>query len=189
VTRPLLIVLAGPNGSGKTTLCGFPTFKQLLESRTVRVINPDVLALQAPTGGNALIWSGRQVHKITAEFIATRQSFLVETTLSGRNHFKTVELAKSAGFETALHFVFVSDVELAKKRVQLRVSLGGHDVPEVDQERRYGKSLAHAAEMITVVHEAFDYRNDFRTKNHELIAEYKEGKRNFAVDQLPAWLP
>jgi hypothetical protein len=43
--------------------------------------------------------------------------------------------------------------------------------------------------MISLVDEAFVYRNDFRTENHELIAEYKEGKRNFTADQLPAWLP
>jgi predicted ABC-type ATPase len=83
----------------------------------------------------------------------------------------------------------VSDLELAKRRVQLRVSLGGHDVSEADQTRRYAKSLAHASEMIGLVDESFIYRNDFRTKNHELIAEYIKGKRGFALDVLPPWLP
>ena len=82
---PLLIVLAGPNGSGKSTLCGLPAFKTILERREVRVINPDDIARQAPFGSNALIWSGRKVHELTEMLILNKKSFLVETTLSGRN--------------------------------------------------------------------------------------------------------
>ncbi len=189
MNKPLLIILAGPNGSGKTTICNLPSFKSILQNRNVRVINPDDLAKDAPIGTNALIWSGRQVHHITNELIATGQSFLIETTLSGRNHFKTVQAAKQAGFDTALHFVFVSELALAKKRVQIRVKLGGHDVPEADQERRYEKSLSHAAEMIHAVDEALVYRNDYRARNHELIAEYRDQTRRFALGELPDWLP
>lgn len=189
MARPLLIVIAGPNGSGKSTLCNLPHFKSLLAARDVQVINPDDIARQAPAEQNALIWSGRKVHQITNDYIRTQQSFLVETTLSGRNHFKTVQQAKTAGFETALHFVFVSDLRLAKSRVQIRVSLGGHDVPEVDQDRRYERSFAHLAEMIGTVDEALIYLNDSRSMNHELIAEYTDGKRrNWSVGK-PDWLP
>jgi predicted ABC-type ATPase len=189
VTAPLLIVLAGPNGSGKSTLCGLPAFKTILERRDVTVINPDDIARQAPPDSNALIWSGRKVHELTETLILNKKSFLVETTLSGRNHFKTVERAIAAGYETALHFVFVSDLDLAKRRVRIRVELGGHNVPEIDQERRYGKSLSHAAELIGIVDHALIYCNDFRLRNHELIATYQSGKKLHSTANLPNWLP
>jgi predicted ABC-type ATPase len=189
VTAPLLIVLAGPNGSGKSTLCGLPAFKTILERRDVTVINPDDIARQAPPDSNALIWSGRKVHELTETLILNRKSFLVETTLSGRNHFKTVERAIAAGYETALHFVFVSDLGLAKRRVRIRVELGGHNVPEADQERRYGKSLSHAAELIGIVDHALIYCNDFKLRNHELIATYQSGKKLHSTANQPYWLP
>jgi predicted ABC-type ATPase len=136
-----------------------------------------------------LIWSGRKVHELTDTLIFNKKSFLVETTLSGRNHFKTVERAIAAGYETALHFVFVSELSLAKRRVKIRVELGGHDVSEADQERRYEKSLSHAAELICLVDEALIYCNDYRTKSHELIAIYQKGKKRFSVGNQPYWLP
>lgn len=189
MTAPLLIVLAGPNGSGKSTLCGLPAFKTILASRDVTVINPDDIARQTPSDSNALIWLGRKVHELTEALIFNKKSFLVETTLSGRNHFKTVERAIAAGFETALHFVFVSDLSLAKRRVRIRVELGGHNVPEADQERRYEKSLSHAAELIGLVDEALIYCNDFRSKNHKLIATYQCGKKLHTTENQPYWLP
>ncbi len=159
----------------------------LAENHTT-VINPDELAKRAPPGANALIWSGREVHGIIADMIGTNSSFLVETTLSGRNHFRTVELARTAGFFIALHFVFVSNVQKSKKRVSLRVSAGGHDVPEVDQERRFGKSLSNLATLLPLTDEAFVYCNDFDL-GHECIAEYLRGRCIRCEPTAPDWLP
>lgn len=39
--------------------------------------------------------------------------------------------------------VCVNAPELAIDRIQNRVALGGHDVPERDARRRYARSLAH----------------------------------------------
>ena len=160
----------------------------MLTTNQATIINPDELAKRAPPGSNALIWSGREVHKIVAEKISSKSSFLVETTLSGRNHFHTVELARASGFHIALHFVFVSNVTESKKRVQLRVSSGGHDVPEVDQERRFGKSLHHLAELLPLTDEAYVYCNDFDI-GHERFAEYIQGNCVWCDHTAPDWLP
>ena len=99
-------------------------------------LNPDDLAKTAPQNMNALIWSGREIHRLIENHIKGKISFAVETTLSGNNHFKTLAQVKAAGFHTALHFVFVGDLEISMARVRTRVKLGGHDVDERDQLRR-----------------------------------------------------
>jgi predicted ABC-type ATPase len=38
-------------------------------------------------------------------------------------------------------FVFLDDVELCKKRIRFRVKKGGHNVPPVEIERRFTRSL------------------------------------------------
>ena len=40
-------------------------------------------------------------------------------------------------YETVLFFFYLSSVQLAKQRVALRVSKGGHNIPEGVIERRY----------------------------------------------------
>jgi predicted ABC-type ATPase len=68
--KPLMVVLAGPNGSGKSTLCATPHFSGILKANGVEVINPDEIAMSAPPGLNALIWSGREVHRLVEEMIS-----------------------------------------------------------------------------------------------------------------------
>jgi predicted ABC-type ATPase len=186
--KPLLVVLAGPNGSGKSTLCETPTFKAMLRENDIAVVNPDELAKQAPASANALLWSGREVHRAIAEKIGDGSSFLIETTLSGRNHFRTVELARATGFYVALHFIYVSTVEQSKTRVRLRVSAGGHDVPEVDQNRRFEKSLKNFSLLLPHTDEAFVYCNDY-SSGHERVAEYLKGNCFWRDLAAPAWLP
>ncbi len=184
---PWLILLAGPNGSGKSTLARQEDFVRMAASANAVFLNPDELAKLAPSGTNPLISSGREMHRLIKEHIAARNSFIVETTLSGRNHFRTVESCKSAGYKVALHFVYLSSLKLANSRVSLRVSQGGHNVPEVDQARRYSKSLQNAARMITICDESFVYNNDERD-GHKLVANYNAGIPLFRSVQAD-WLP
>jgi predicted ABC-type ATPase len=185
--KPVCIVLGGPNGSGKSSLCERHGFQGMLNNLGAAIINPDALAKLAPPSANALIWSGREVHRLISESIDRRESFLVESTLSGRNHFKTVTDCKAAGYVLALHFVFLSSIALSKARVRLRVSLGGHDVPEADQDRRYWRCLAHGLEMAALVDEAFFYSNDTETAHSE-IARFVRGTPAWIHADAPEWL-
>lgn len=184
---PWLILLAGPNGSGKSTLARQPNFASRVADVQAVFLNPDELAKLAPEGANPLIWSGRQMHRLVAEFIADHKPFMVETTLSGSHHFHTVKNCKAAGYKLSFTYVFVSSLSLAKERVRLRVLQGGHNVLEVDQARRYEKSFRNAARMIEISDESFIYRND-NYAGHELIACYENGKLTQKTPNL-SWLP
>ena len=180
---PIFVLLAGPNGSGKSTISRTLDFK----SYGFSVINPDDIAKEAPVDVNALIWAGREVHLRIERSIKEKMSFVVETTLSGNNHFKTIAACKEAGMLIVMHFVFVSSVTASKGRVRTRVGMGGHDVPEADQERRFERSLANAVKVVPVVDEAYFYDNSSR-EGHQLVAHFLNGQIEFISEAAPDWL-
>ncbi len=68
-------------------------------------------------------------------------SFVVESTLSGRTFQRTLKNAKAAGFEITIVYLFLDSADSCVDRVKERVQKGGHDVPEVDVRRRFTRSL------------------------------------------------
>ena len=77
--------------------------------------------------------------------IASGQTFSRETTLSGNEILRTMQGAKEAGFRVNLFFVGVDSLETSRRRVEDRVSKGGHDIPRHVQERRFDRSFDNAA--------------------------------------------
>jgi predicted ABC-type ATPase len=95
--KPWLILLAGPNGSGKTTLASTNHFQERIALYQALNLNPDEIAKLAPRQNNALIWSGREMHRQLEFAIAQNKSVLLETTLSGNNHRHIIKRACSSG--------------------------------------------------------------------------------------------
>jgi predicted ABC-type ATPase len=73
--------------------------------------------------------------------IEKSESFAFETTLSGLTYFGIIKKAKGKGYGITLLFVYLNSVALANERVAIRVSKGGHSIPEDVIERRYYKGL------------------------------------------------
>lgn len=137
-------VIAGPNGAGKTTL------GDRLEERGYdlgRRIDPDRIARES---GASSAEAGRVALAEIRSALEEGRSFTQETTLSSRQPLRTLKEAREAGFRTTVIFVGVNDVETSIGRVQLRVALGGHDIPEADQRRRFERTFAHAVEAARV---------------------------------------
>lgn len=74
-------------------------------------------------------------------YLERRESFTVETTLSGRNYLEMMVRARTLGFEIVLVYIGTENVEINLLRIQKRVLAGGHDVPEADVRRRHLRSL------------------------------------------------
>jgi predicted ABC-type ATPase len=75
--------------------------------------------------------------------LETAQSFAVETTLSGRGYLQMMLDAKKRNFDIVLIYIGTEKVEINLQRIRNRVLAGGHDVPENDVRRRYGRSFAN----------------------------------------------
>lgn len=133
-------IIAGPNGAGKTT---FATEFLPFYAKCRNFINPDLLARAcSPFDPNAgVLRVGRTVLERIAEFTNARTDFAFETTLSGRADVPLLRRVKKAGFRLHLLYLWIPSPELALLRIRYRVQRGGHNVPEPDVRRRFGRTL------------------------------------------------
>ena len=81
--------------------------------------------------------AGKFVLTRTDDLIAARESFVIESTLSGRVLARQLREAAEAGYKIATTFIWINSADLSLERVRLRVSKGGHDVPEDAVRRRH----------------------------------------------------
>jgi predicted ABC-type ATPase len=78
-----------------------------------------------------------------AEFTEAKTNFAFETTLSGRTYVRVLQRVKSAGFRLHMFYLWVPNPELTLVRIRERVEQGGHNVPEKDVRRRFGRTLGN----------------------------------------------
>jgi predicted ABC-type ATPase len=71
----------------------------------------------------------------TKQLIENRDSFAIETTMSGTVLSQTLGQAADAGYYIAIKLLRVETVDVSSKRVARRVQQGGHDIPMADQIR------------------------------------------------------
>lgn len=117
------------------------------------------------------------------------QSFIVETTLSGRTWTHYMERARELAFEMTIYFVYLDSADTSVARVKQRVRRGGHDVPEADIRRRYQRSISNfwtmyrkIADHWAIVYNAgsmpvevaFGYREDFAVSEDDLFSRFLE---------------
>ena len=137
---PTLYILAGPNGAGKTTAS-----QTLLPEvfNTDIFINADIIAAQLNPGNpeSAAFSAGRIMLERIQETLAARKTFAIETTLATRTYLNLVKQARLSGYEVTLLFFYLPSAEMAKERVKLRVSEGGHNILEETKRRRYFRGI------------------------------------------------
>jgi predicted ABC-type ATPase len=65
---------------------------------------------------------------------------VLESTLSGNYLVKTIEKAKQQEYVIRIVYVFLENPHDCIQRIKLRVTLGGHFIPDEDVIRRYYRS-------------------------------------------------
>ncbi len=135
--RPHAIVVAGPNGAGKTTLVN-----EYLTVHPFQYVSADLIAesLQSRSLDDVRLQAGRLFFEQIDVQVATGNSFLVESTLSGRSFQRVIGHLRDARYQTTIAFVFLASAEICVARIHERVRKGGHPVPEVDIIRRFSRS-------------------------------------------------
>lgn len=142
--RPTIYVIAGCNGAGKTTFA-----KEFLprEVKCLRFLNADEIArglspLQ-PSAGAAK--AARLLLGEIHEAIRSRQTFGLETTLSGLTYVRMFINARERAYAIKLFYLWLPSPTVAIRRVRERVRKGGHSVSSADIRRRYTRSLHNLA--------------------------------------------
>ncbi len=179
---PDIYIIAGCNGAGKTT-AAYSLLPEVF--KTVEFVNADEIARGLspfnPTG--VAFQAGRIMLERINQLVDESKSFAFETTLSGLAYLKLIKHAKEKGYTVTLLFVYLNSFALAKERVAIRVSKGGHSIPEDVIERRYLKGLKNFSIYTTVADDWYIYENS--GTEYELVAKSIQGEEIiFNFDQF-----
>lgn len=131
-------IIAGPNGAGKTTFA-----RRFLPEKglCLNYINADLIAegLSPFKPESVAFEAGKLLLKKLDDIATRKEPFSFETTLSGLNYVRRIKRWQAQGYEVILFFLKLPNEEMAINRVKLRVSEGGHSVPEEVIKRRFNK--------------------------------------------------
>jgi predicted ABC-type ATPase len=144
-TPPTIYVIAGCNGAGKTTFANEFLPKEV---KCLRFLNADEIARGLspfkPSAG--AVQAARLLLTQIEDCLRRRETFALESTLSGKTYIRLFQRARKLGYEIEVHYLWLSSPAQAIARVRQRVKLGGHDVPVGDIRRRFKRSLVHLTE-------------------------------------------
>ncbi len=143
---PEIFVLGGPNGAGKST-----TATVLLPEALgiEQFVNADLIAhcLSPFAPQTSALEAGRLMLARIHELRSRGPSFAFETTLASRSYVRFLQESQQAGYVVHVAYIWLTSVELALRRVSIRVQQGDHDVPASTVERRYWRGLRNFFEL------------------------------------------
>ncbi|SDD81264.1 Predicted ABC-type ATPase [Dyadobacter soli] len=133
---PNLYIISGCNGAGKTT-ASYAILPEILDCR--EFVNADNIAAGISPFNVAAVAmeAGRIMLKRIDELLDQRTNFAIETTLSTKSYKLLVDRAHNLGYKVTLLYFWLSSPAVARERVAIRVSKGGHHIPDETVERRY----------------------------------------------------
>ena len=164
-----LFIIAGCNGAGKTT-ASFTILPEIINCK--EFVNADEIAkgLSPFQPEKVAFESGRIMLNRIDELLKENESFAFETTLSTRSYKNKIKTAREKGFTITLLFFWLQNVELAKERVKIRVSEGGHNIEPEIIERRYKNGINNLFNIyLPIVDGALIFDNS--EGKHELLAQ------------------
>lgn len=141
-----LYIIAGCNGAGKTT-ASFTMLPEMLKCR--EFVNADEIAagLSPFNPEGVAIQAGRLMIDRIIHLLKEGESFAFETTLATRSYVKLIQQAQRRGYFVTLIFFMLNTSEQAVKRVERRVSMGGHNIPVDVIRRRYEAGLQNLFQL------------------------------------------
>ena len=164
-----LYVIAGCNGAGKTT-ASYTILPEILNCR--EFVNADEIAigLSPFQPEKVSVEAGKIMLNRIKHLLNENANFAFETTLAAITHKDIILKAKTMGYNVTLLFFWLQTVDLAKKRVEKRVSEGGHNIESAIIERRYLGGIRNLFDIyLPIVDEALIFDNS--EGKHELIAK------------------
>ncbi len=137
-----IIMIAGPNGAGKTT---FALEYLPFEPACPIFVNADLIAAGvSPLAPEAATFrAGRLMLEEIDRHASLGRSFAFETTLAGLGYVRRVRRWRSEGYDVKLIYLPLATPEEAIRRVEQRVTQGGHGIPEAVVRRRFDRSVAN----------------------------------------------
>ncbi len=176
-------IFAGVNGSGKTSIYESIYYER---NKDEKRINTDEMVARIGSwkDNNLQIKCAREAVKLIDYYIKNDMSFNQETTLSGKSIIKNIEKARKNGFYIVMNYIGIDNPDIAKERVRIRVSKGGHGIPQEAIERRYYESLDNLKYTLKLCNEINIYDN---TNKFKRIAYIFDGIIKWKRNIIPEW--
>lgn len=175
--RPIVVVVAGSNGAGKSTF-----YESFLADSGLRFVNADVLVQSLSVNAYE---AAALASSLRSALVAQQESFIFETVLSDPVGEKVDQFASYAahGYTVVLIFIQIDSPEESIKRVAMRASQGGHDVPDEKLRARFERTRANLKLAIERLPYVIVYSNDNLTHPYRFIGLYENGK-NISIEGL-----
>lgn len=123
---------------------------------------------------------------IRQNLLKTQASFTFETVMSAPDKVALLKKAQQQGYRTYLYYVATEDPEINISRVNHRVKMGGHPVPEDKIVSRYYRSLDLLREAIRYSNRAYIFDNS--GKQQLFVAEITDGHAlELRAEKIPHW--
>ena len=177
--KKIFYLFAGINGAGKSTLYNNNDNEEIKKS--VR-INTDEIVREFGDWKNNLdqLKAAKIAIKLRNESFENGKSINEETTLTGKTILKTIDKAKELGYELQLFYIGLNSPEIAKERIKIRVSKGGHNIEDKIVDRRYYESLENLEKVINKFDKVRIYDNSIGFLE---IFSFSNGKVNFKTNE------
>lgn len=135
-----LYIIAGCNGAGKTT-ASYTLLPEMLNCR--EFVNADSIAfgLSPFNQESVALEAGRIMLNRIDSLLESKDDFAFETTLASKSYVSLIKKARQIGYKITMVYFWLSSPQEAIQRVALRVSKGGHHIPDDVVERRYYRGL------------------------------------------------
>ena len=178
----MIVAVAGSNGAGKTTF-----YEAHLKASGLRFLNADVLAGEL---GIDAYQSAEVAAKLRQEFVSQGESFVFETVFSDPVGDKLSFLKNAAqrGYSVVLCFIGIADAARSEERVAMRVSQGGHDVPNEKLTARFPRTITNLKQAIQELPCVLIFDNDDLRTPYRLAAVFQNGRPAFLAKFVPDWL-
>lgn len=180
--RPILVAIAGPNGAGKTTF-----FHAHLDRAGLRFVNADVLAAELSVEPYE---AARLANALRRALVERKESFIFETMFSDPVGDKVAFLEEAArsGYVVVLCFIGLSGPDQSTERVAMRVSQGGHDVPDDKLLSRFSRTFANLRAAIARLPHVLIYDNSDLDVPYRRVAVFEHGQLRYLQEPVPEWL-
>ena len=178
-----VVIIAGPNGAGKST-----SSKHLLRDLGIpQYVNADKIAegLSQLEPDKAALQAGRFMLSHIKELARRKDNFAFETTLASRSFAPWIKKLCDDGYQFHLIYLWLPNEDFAVKRVENRVKMNGHNVPEDVIRRRYHAGIRNFFSLYKQLAKTW-YFIDNSLKNPQLIA-FGNGKKDAVVENPKLW--
>jgi predicted ABC-type ATPase len=179
------IIIAGINGAGKSSV--YHAGKLKIDKNSVRVNSDELIHREYNHNWQdeiIQIKAGKEILKLVQDCISKKLSFNQETTLAGRNIYRTILKVKELGYCVSIYYVGLESADLAIQRVQYRVTKGGHGIDEQIIRDRYVKSFENLVEILPLCDNINIYDN---SGDFEPVVNIKDRTIEYLNDNIPLY--